>query len=1088
MDPPFNAVEPSLAEAGKRDAQLQALRFKHSDEELTADQREVIRMLEDMDRGHGRGQRNGPPSIPSAGSRTSDADSSAAIKALAALGQDERITPPPLLALDNDHTGLPPTPPTMTSSEVAESKPARTLSPSPHIFADRVRNALTHSQRSGFSTPVTEAHSPPTPDRSPPNIRETLAVSRPQLMNSYSSYADSFKTAREGLSSGGSMSQLHSPIDEQLPKLNLLGVPARPGATSSDSDTGTATQTDGSDTGPVRVKNYQIESDSDIDRTASLKTGDSDEPKTSPTIQQALAHPPGYGFQHRLRAPIKPGDDIVRLDNALLYGSSNWKPRVTMQPVSKDPEIERDPTPRREMDTEALRNALPVHAESHTFVENATPQNVSPARSPLPSPTPVVQESSTQIGSAPEAISPATTVAGQAILEGNNATYQFIQRENAKRYSAISDGSGMQVVVVATPEVRRTLRHTPKRESLRGDISIASNSKRSSLDGSNHKLKHKRAMPSLGADSDEAGSPKVEPEEFYRRVVKPIPIANVSMPLNRPQHHFTANHGYRSLSGDTGADYLNRRTAFSGQNGYSHAPSRTPTLRRSVRGRGLDRVASLGGEGKQTRPWSADMTGKAAGLGMQQDRGSPQPKLRRTSAEKRLCNMGEVRRTSLDRVDELRLSPELKRDSDEKLRGRNTGAKRVMMSRSVDISPASPELRRTSLDQRLENNEVRKVSVDANSASIDLDLEIQDDYDHSPFRERRKSSDRTIPISPRRKSFDLRHLHTVETPLSISQFSGTEGDLCEARGVEIFPHNNDSLLLVHGNEHHNEVVVEEPAVSGARRPMFQAFLEPPDSPQSDPGRPTISVESPLTNPRAAPEPPKLVFIPPTPVDELDKQVGDPDAAVSSPDIRQPLRQRSSLTEKVRRYSASLVQPVPFGRSNSVRRQPLQRPQTSPEYRSTHLNPFWQPRDFWSEYSSSDDEEGYPADDRLPPGGDTSDVKEKRISFFPRSMSVRLPGFRGRGRFLQGNSLGIDRHGTNVRRHYVTKRTSEEMLQRMVERRRRRTFTLPFTGGTRVEYVGLAALGARVRDARMKRQERAAEKRRQALREQIGHPV
>lgn len=1074
MDPPTGASGHGTVLAERRDGQSQMSLRKRSGEALTADQQEVIRILAAMDMGHGN--RNGPGSLSSTDSRTSNADSDAAVKALAALDQDDRVTPPLLRGLDESHSGLPPTPPTMTSSEVAEAKPARTMSPEPHVFADRVRNALSQSQRSGFSTPVTEAQSPPTPDHSPPSIRETMAVPRPHLIHAYSSFADSFKTANEGLSSRESTSRLQSPIDE-LSNMNLLGVPQTPEVMTLGSDTGTATQTDTSDSRPVRVKNYQAESDSDFERSTSHGTGDSYEPQISPTIQQALAHPSGYGFQHRLRAPIKPGDDITRLDNALLYGSSNWKPRVTAPPMSKAIDIERDPTPRREIDTEALRNALPVRADSPTLAENITPEveTLLPAESPL-SPT---QQHSPQIESVPEPISPSTTVADQAILEGNNATYQFIQKENAKRYSAISDGSGVQVVVVATPEHRRTLRHTSKRESLRGDLSLINDSKRNSLDGGSHKLKHKRAMPSLGGDSDDAGSPKFEPEEFYRRSVKPIPFTTTFAPRALQQSDQAVRHGFRSLSGDTGADYLNRKAAPFGSNGTSYAPRRAQTLRRSVRDRSLDRIQSGIVEGMRVRPWSAELTGKATGLGLKAGQPNPVHQLRRTSAEKRLCNLGEVRRTSLGRVDELGAAAELTEDYELKHTERaDLTSSRVIQPASQ--SPALRELRRSSIERRLENNsEIRRASIASEPLTTDLNAASHDEHDRDVEHERRKSSDRTIPISPRRKSFDLRHLHPVETPLSISQFSGTEGELCEATGVSIYPHHNESLLLIHGYGRDVDQVAEDDTLSGAQEPHFQAFLQPPDSPLVEPGQPRQSVDSPLTNPRAAPEPPKLVFIPPTPVDELDRQVGEPHAPVSSSNPRQHLQRRVSLTERVRRYSASLVQPVPFGRSNSLRRRHSHRPQTSPDDRPTHLNPFWQPRNFWEEYSSSDDEDGDWSDDRLPPGGDTSDVQEKRNSFLPRSMSVRLPGFRGRGGFLQGNSLGIDRHGTNSRRHYVTKQ---------VERRRRRTFTLPFTGGTRVEYVGLAAISARVRDARARRQERAAEKRREVLREQIGQPA
>jgi len=72
---------------------------------------------------------------------------------------------------------------------------------------------------------------------------------------------------------------------------------------------------------------------------------------------------------------------------------------------------------------------------------------------------------------------------------------------------------------------------------------------------------------------------------------------------------------------------------------------------------------------------------------------------------------------------------------------------------------------------------------------------------------------------------------------------------------------------------------------------------------------------------------------------------------------------------------------------------------------------------------------YDADelDTLPRGGDTSDV-EPEPELEPRSNLARgssvkrllgLDGFRGSGGFLIGNSLGVERAGTNRRRHYIS---------------------------------------------------------------------
>ncbi|KAI7173476.1 hypothetical protein KC343_g13540 [Hortaea werneckii] len=184
---------------------------------------------------------------------------------------------------------------------------------------------------------------------------------------------------------------------------------------------------------------------------------------------------------------------------------------------------------------------------------------------------------------------------------------------------------------------------------------------------------------------------------------------------------------------------------------------------------------------------------------------------------------------------------------------------------------------------------------------------------------------------------------------------------------------------------------------------------------------------------------------------------------------------------------------------------------SQEARPTYLSPFWRPTDIWDGYDSDEDYdeaelEGIPsASARLPQGGDTSDFDppppDRKRSLFPRNMSVRMPGFRGQGGFLLGNSLGLDRHGTNNRRPYVVKKsssgglrtkssqslrrkTSEEMLRQTV--RRQGGLALPFSGGRRVEYVGLARFRERMRQRMDAREEKVRERRRAVLREQIQH--
>lgn len=944
----------------------------------------------------------------------------------------------------------------MTNSDVSEWKPARNLSPLP-LFADRVRNAL-ESQRSGLSTPIVENHSPPTPDPSPPGIRQALIPPRPPLSHSPSSFADSFKTAHEGLSASSNVSREHSPFEDEpseqqrswlyatmpvrLDGLGLLGdEPVNANDTSSEEHVrvkhyqlsspenyesdksevrsknyvlSSDEKNEESDRGEVRVKNYQMESDSD------MEPRNHNEPSSSPSLRKAVTH---NMAQHRLRKPIQPGDDLKRPNEALLYGSlGTWKGRKSLgRPQT--------PPPRREKDTTFLRNADLVPPQTPESLidlspetndeEHETPRQRTKNSEKLNGTPKKLREFAPS--QSPAMLSPPNTATKERSLEENNNVYRMIQEENAKRHSAISDGS-VQAKVVVAPESKKKLRHSKKRESLRGDVSMASNSKRSSSE-SGHKLKHKRAMDSLGGSE---ATPEVTPERKDGSVKFSSRISR----FDAGQNGFD----YWSALPDEETVQQTPVDAEPTRGGAVKEPAFRPRrLRRSLRERSLDKQISLASE-SDPRPWSMD------GISLSQE--PPQsvsPKLRRSSVDKQLDRNDAVRRTSISRDSHT-------------------------VSQKLDL------------------------------AAQDLTREGHEIPEESSFHRRRQSSEKST-ISPRRKTLDGHSLRPIGTPMSTSQFSDrtgmTEAEIGEARGVQLFPHNNDSLLLIH----ENSLPVAALAATGngsldedneSRRdtptPVFQAFVDAPEEQESGIGRSKHTVASPLTNPRAAPEPPVIKFIPPTPNEELERSL--PDAPME--DIPRPVMpRRLSLTQRMRRYSDAVFQPLPFGRSNSVRKQAKRATISDP--RPTHLSSFWQPRDFWEEYDS-DQEYDEDEMDTLPPGGDTSNIADKKRSIFPRNMSVRMPGFRGNGGFLVGNSLGLDRHGTNTRRHYIDKRTSEEMLRRLAEQRRRRTFTLPFSGGTRVEYVGLDGLGTRLKESRRRRQERALEKRREKLRGQIGTRV
>ncbi|GAB7356398.1 hypothetical protein MBLNU459_g7175t1 [Dothideomycetes sp. NU459] len=409
--------------------------------------------------------------------------------------------------------------------------------------------------------------------------------------------------------------------------------------------------------------------------------------------------------------------------------------------------------------------------------------------------------------------------------------------------------------------------------------------------------------------------------------------------------------------------------------------------------------------------------------------------------------------------------------------------------------------------------------------------------------------DYSMQSSPRRSEHaNARHLHSAATPasLAVSTFSDRTDlmEVNEATAVNLYPHQNKSLILVQhvsrssdasrtiGNKSNPDDIStpteseESPNDTRSLRPIFTAVVDEPSTPITQSGNP-LEVESPLRNPRAAPQPPIIQFIPPTPSMEDDRQL-----ALRSPTPAGKLpERRPSLVQRARRYSESIIQPF-LSRNNSMSRRysSRDRPQSSSD-RDTTLHPFWRPRGFWDEFDSESEDDGY--DEPLPAGGDTSDIghdnDKPKSHWSPRKMSVRMPGFRGTGGFHIGNSLGIDRHGTNVRRPYIAlpsfsrnntndvgrasassapgpilrKRKSEEMLRTLsayasTDSLRRRTghggvakryraHRIPGLG-LQVQILGIRGVKGKMREVREKREEQARERRRAEIRGMIGEKV
>jgi hypothetical protein len=387
----------------------------------------------------------------------------------------------------------------------------------------------------------------------------------------------------------------------------------------------------------------------------------------------------------------------------------------------------------------------------------------------------------------------------------------------------------------------------------------------------------------------------------------------------------------------------------------------------------------------------------------------------------------------------------------------------------------------------------------------------------SPKTDHPRRSIESAPAGNPRASFDHRRSSSYEnTRLSVDQstirtdehgqarhltpFSQTSDthdplEVSEATAINIYPHNNNSLLVVQqvGRPTLKELADgADPMLITGELPGFS--LQPATPPQLFAAE-IPNVDSPLRNPRKPPQVPlqlpAIRVLPATPAEELESPLDEVEVQPK------PLTRSLSLKQRAQRYSNTVVRPI-IARTSSLRRSYYSRPrspyrQYEPSQQATNLHPFWQPRGFWDEFSDSDSDFGEPEEGaaRLPPGGDTSDVPDP-----PKGLSRMLSGFRGSGGFLIGNSLGVERHGSNNRRHHISlptglgrsrsgrvvRKTSESTLRSMDSLRNLRRAAgerkVWQALGLQFHYLGINGMKLHMREKR-------AEKRRERLRKSIG---
>lgn len=314
----------------------------------------------------------------------------------------------------------------------------------------------------------------------------------------------------------------------------------------------------------------------------------------------------------------------------------------------------------------------------------------------------------------------------------------------------------------------------------------------------------------------------------------------------------------------------------------------------------------------------------------------------------------------------------------------------------------------------------------------------------------------------------LRPASTLDTPFSQPSVQTASGDgasieMGEARAVNLFPHNNDSLQLIEKHPlseshavrslRHTDPVEElSILVDGPPTPRATAFDVP-------------AVESPLRNPREAPPTPASHVVPSTPtaLPPMDRAQNQ----------SQPIKRHTSLRRPplpAQQYSASFIKSVTRGLSLKNARNPKS---DTPEF-DERLTPMWRPRRFWDDVEYTEDEsEGYSDGD--------GEVRNTLGMTQPRAV---VNGPVSLLRSLSGN--GRAKKQRQGQRGHLYKQSSYGSMSRL--RAARTLYRVPGLRGVHFQFVGLGGWSERVRKARGKREDQERERRRRMLREAIGPEV
>lgn len=248
----------------------------------------------------------------------------------------------------------------------------------------------------------------------------------------------------------------------------------------------------------------------------------------------------------------------------------------------------------------------------------------------------------------------------------------------------------------------------------------------------------------------------------------------------------------------------------------------------------------------------------------------------------------------------------------------------------------------------------------------------------------------------------IRPRSTLVTPFSLrSAHSSTPGTLevNEATAISIYPHTNKSILVIQQMAGGSDSSPREQSaiIAGNANIALPGSITPIVHHQSSPRE---ILNSPLQNPRDAPQPPDLRVIAPTPANGRPSSEATPPLPSTPARINRFSAPITSIKRAIsaRRLSENFVSP--FARTFSLRgtaSTPRRRRTIADDAEpGTKLHPFWRPRGFWDDVDDSDSDEefgntGFLTGSRRPSQSTKETTPRRTVSLTRRLRgSLRLP--------------------------------------------------------------------------------------------------